>query len=145
MAQKRNTTGLVQNQDRTPSERRESAIKAGIASGDARRKKKALKEMMELALQMEEQNEGYRSRMLKAGWEPENMTQMTVITQGLIQKAKAGDVQAYNAIRDIIGEKPVDESKIDLGGDIFSRVRVVREKQQHDGYTANSEDDIPDD
>lgn len=145
MAQKRNTTGLVQNQNRTPSERRESAIKAGIASGDARRKKKALKEMMELALQMEEQNEGYRSRMLKAGWEPENMTQMTVITQGLIQKAKAGDVQAYNAIRDIIGEKPVDESKIDLNGDIFSRVRVVRKHQEPDGFTANSEDDIPDD
>jgi hypothetical protein len=145
MAQKRNTTGLVQNQDRTPSERRESAIKAGIASGDARRKKKALKEMMELALQMEEQNEGYRSRMLKAGWEPENMTQMTVITQGLIQKAKAGDVQAYNAIRDIIGEKPVDESKMELNGDIFSRVRVVRKHQEPDGFTANSEDDIPDD
>ena len=145
MAQKRNTTGLVQNQERTPSERRESAIKAGIASGDARRKKKALREMMELALQMEEQNEGYRSRMLKAGWGPENMTQMTVITQGLIQKAKAGDVQAYNAIRDIIGEKPVDESKMEVNGDIFSRVRVVRKHQEPDGFTANSEDDIPDD
>ena len=122
MAQKRNTTGLVQNQERTPSERRESAIKAGIASGDARRKKKALKEMMELALQMEEQNEGYRSRMLKAGWEPENMTQMTVITQGLIQKAKAGDVQAYNAIRDIIGEKPAE--KMELGGSMQSELRI---------------------
>ena len=122
MVQKRNTTGLVQNQERTPSERRESAIKAGIASGDARRKKKALKEMMELALQMEEQNEGYRSRMLKAGWEPENMTQMTVITQGLIQKAKAGDVQAYNAIRDIIGEKPAE--KMELGGSMQSELRI---------------------
>ena len=122
MAHKRNTTGLVQNQERTPIERRESAIKAGIASGDARRKKKALKEMMELALQMEEQNEGYRSRMLKAGWEPENMTQMTVITQGLIQKAKAGDVQAYNAIRDIIGEKPAE--KMELGGSMQSELRI---------------------
>ena len=144
MAQKRNTTGLVQNQERTPTERRESAQKAGIASGESRRKKKALRDMMELALQMEEQNEGYRNLMQKAGWEPENMTQMTVITQGLIQKAKAGDVQAYNAIRDIIGEKPVDESKVEVGGDLFSRVRVVREKQQPDGFTANSEDDIPD-
>lgn len=144
MAQKRNTTGLVQNQERTPSERRESAIKAGIASGDARRKKKALKEMMELALQMEEQNEGYRSRMLKAGWEPENMTQMTVITQGLIQKAKAGDVQAYNAIRDIIGEKPVDESKIDLNGDLFNNIRVVEDIADDTGNIPRNEDDIPD-
>ena len=144
MTQKRNTTGLVQNQERTPSERRESARKAGIASGDARRKKKALREMMELALQMEEQNEGYRSRMVKAGWEPENMTQMSVITQGLIQKAKAGDVQAYNAIRDIIGEKPVDESKMEVAGDLFNKIRVVRVHQKESGMIRHNESDIQD-
>ena len=43
----------------------------------------------------------------------------------------------------MIGEKPAD--KIDLNGDIFSRVRVVRKHQKPDGFTANSEDDIPDD
>ena len=140
MAQKRNTTGLVQNQERTPSERRESAIKAGIASGDARRKKKALKEMMELALQMEEQNEGYRSRMLKAGWDPENMTQMTVITQGLIQKAKAGDVQAYNAIRDIIGEKPAE--KMELGGGTVQTGNIRHIGEKGDEVFPSSEDEV---
>ena len=100
--------------------------------------------MMELALQMEEQNEGYRSHMLKAGWEPENMTQMTVITQGLIQKAKAGDVQAYNAIRDIIGEKPVDESKMEVNGDLFNNIRVVEDIADDTGNIPRNEDDIPD-
>ena len=140
MAQKRNTTGLVQNQERTPSERRESAIKAGIASGDARRKRKALKEMMELALQMEEQNEGYRSRMLKAGWEPENMTQMTVITQGLIQKAKAGDVQAYNAIRDIIGEKPAE--KMEMSGGTVQTVNIRHVGEKGDELFPSSEHEV---
>lgn len=113
MEKKRNTKGLVQNQERTPSERRESAQKAGFASGEARKKRKALKELMEIALQMEEQNEGYRSMMKKAGWK--DMDQMSVITQGLIQRAKTGDVQAYNAIRDIIGEKPAE--KMEVSGD----------------------------
>lgn len=112
MKRERNTKGLVQNQERTPNERRKSAQKAGVASGEARRKKKALRELMQTALQMEEQNEAYRGQMLKAGWSGEDMSQMAVITQGLIQKAKMGDVQAYNAIRDIIGEKPVDETKL---------------------------------
>jgi hypothetical protein len=66
-----------------------------------------------------------------------------VITRSLIAKAESGDVQAYNAICAMIGEKPAD--KIDLNGDIFSRVRVVRKHQEPDGFTANSEDDIPDD
>ena len=140
MGQKRNTKGLVQNQERTPSERRESAQKAGFASGEARKKRKALKELMEIALQMDEQNEGYRSMMKKAGWQ--DMDQMSVITQGLIQRAKTGDVQAYNAIRDIIGEKPTD--KMEVSGDLLSHLRVVRENREGDPYVPRSEDEIPD-
>jgi hypothetical protein len=140
MGQKRNTKGLVQNQERTPSERRESAQKAGFASGEARKKRKALKELMEIALQMDEQNEGYRSMMKKAGWK--DMDQMSVITQGLIQRAKTGDVQAYNAIRDIIGEKPAE--KMEVSGDLLSHLRVVRESREDDPYVPRSEDEIPD-
>ncbi len=107
-----NEQNLKPLNQRTKSERRELAKKAGEASGEARRKKKALRELMQTALQMEEQNEAYRGQMVKAGWSGEDMSQMAVITQGLIQRAKTGDVQAYNAIRDIIGEKPVDETKM---------------------------------
>lgn len=140
MGQKRNTKGLIQNQGLTPSERRESARNAGLASGEARKKRKALKDLMEIALQMEEKNESYRSLMKKAGWK--DMDQMSVITQGLIQRAKTGDVQAYNAIRDIIGEKPTD--KMEVSGDILSHLRVVREKREDDPYVPRSEDEIPD-
>lgn len=140
MGQKRNTKGLIQNQERTPCERRESARNAGFASGEARKKRKALKELMEIALQMEEKNESYRSLMKKAGWK--DMDQMSVITQGLIQRAKTGDVQAYNAIRDIIGEKPTD--KVEVGGDLFSNIRVVDDTIEDTGAIPQSEDDIPD-
>lgn len=112
MRKPKDVSGLYQNQSHTPNERRENASRAGKASAEARRKRKALKEMMLLALEMEEQNEGYRSMMKKAGWE--DIDQQSVITQGLIQKAKTGDVQAYNAIRDIIGEKPAEH--MELGG-----------------------------
>lgn len=43
---------LIQNKDRTPSERRESARKAGIASGVARREKKTMAQTLELFLSM---------------------------------------------------------------------------------------------
>ena len=38
-----NEQNLIKNSERTPSERRESAKKAGVASGKARRKKANLK------------------------------------------------------------------------------------------------------
>ena len=78
--------------------------------------------------------------MKKAGWK--DMDQMSVITQGLIQRAKTGDVQAYNAIRDIIGEKPAE--KMEVSGDLLSHLRVVRESREDDPYVPRSEDEIPD-
>lgn len=142
MAQKRNTKGLYQNQERTPSERRECARHAGIASGQARRERKALKEMMLMALNMEEQNEGYRSMMKKAGYDDE-ISQQSVITQGLIQRAKTGDVQAYNAIRDIIGEKPADENKLDVHGGMINEVKITHiSKSANDKQFPSNESEV---
>lgn len=45
-----NEQNLIPNEQRTPSERRANATKAGIASGKARREKKAMRELLEDAL-----------------------------------------------------------------------------------------------
>ena len=138
-----NEKNLKKNSERTPSELREMTRKGGIKSGEARRNKKTMREALEMLMFDVEVDEAAKDKLRGAGISEENFNNQTLITLGLMKKAREGDVQAYNAICAMIGEKPAD--KIDLGGDIFSRVRVVREKQQHDGYTANSEDDIPDD
>ena len=134
---------LINPKDRTSEELRAMTRKGGIKSGEARRRKKTMREALELLMYKCELNEQTKQMLKAEGVSEEDMNHQMVITRSLIAKAESGDVQAYNAICSMIGEKPAD--KIDLGGDIFSRVRVVREKQQHDGFTANSEDDIPDD
>ena len=88
-----NEQNLIQNSDRTPSERRANASKAGLASGEARRKRKALKE--ELLLLLEDGDVQER------------------ISLALINEAlngnKAGSVtKAFEVIRDTIGEKPIE-------------------------------------
>lgn len=139
-----NEKNLKSNSERTPSELREMTRKGGIKSGEARRRKKTMREALEMLLFHTKLNEQTKQMLKAEGVEnADDFNHQMVITRSLIAKAESGDVQAYNAICSMIGEKPAD--KIDLGGDIFSRVRVVREKQQHDGFTANSEDDIPDD
>lgn len=129
---------------RSKDEAKERGKKGGIASGEARRRKKTMREALEMLLFNTKLNE-HTKQMLKAeGIEnADDFNHQMVITRSLIAKAESGDVQAYNAICQMIGEKPAE--KLDIGGDIFSRVRVVRDHQQPDGFTANSEDDIPDD
>ena len=144
MSGKGRKENLVNPNERTSDELREMTRKGGIKSGEARRRKKTMREALEMLLFHTKLNEQTKQMLKAEGVEnADDFNHQMVITRSLIAKAESGDVQAYNAICSMIGEKPAD--KIDLGGDIFSRVRVVREKQQHDGFTANSEDDIPDD
>ena len=138
-----NEKNLITQRERTKSEQREIARKGGKKSGETRRNKKTMREALEMLMFDVEVDEAAKDKLRGAGISEKDFNNQMLITLGLMKKAREGDVQAYNAICSMIGEKPAD--KIDLGGDIFSRVRVVREKQQHDGFTANSEDDIPDD
>ena len=73
-------------------EARERGRKGGLASGEARRKRKTLKEELLLMLS-------------------EGETQQSV-TLALIEKAMSGDTKAFEVIRDTIGEKPVDKVMI---------------------------------
>ena len=83
-----NEENLKPNSERTPKERRELAQKAGKKSGEVRRERKALKEELMLIL---------------ASGDIQNR-----ISLALIDKALAGDVKAFEVIRDTIGEKPKD-------------------------------------
>lgn len=46
-----NDRNLIRNEDLTPEQRRENARKAGIASGESRRRKKQLRELVRMALE----------------------------------------------------------------------------------------------
>ena len=84
-----NTENLVSLADRTTEEQRAIASAGGKASGEARRKRKTLKEELLLMLS-------------------EGETQQSV-TFALIEKAMSGDTKAFEVIRDTIGEKPIDK------------------------------------
>ena len=82
--------------------------------------------------------------MLKAEGvkDAEDFNHQMVITRSLIAKAERGDVQAYHAICSMIGEKPAE--KVEVGGDLFSNIRVVDDTIEDTGTIPQSEDDIPD-
>ena len=52
MADVANQQNLIPNSERTPNQRREQAQKAGIASGEARRKKKTMRDAARMLMDM---------------------------------------------------------------------------------------------
>lgn len=86
-AQTDKAKNLIPQSKRTKSEQREIATKGGIASGEARREKKIIKDEI-------------LKRMKESDWE-EMMTNM-------IQRAKGTD-KGFEVFRDSIGQKPAQE------------------------------------
>ena len=106
----------------TTEEARGIGRKGGKASVEARREKKKLRQLVEAFGEMPAP-EKVRKVLNELGVaENEMRTNDMAIVVGLYQKAIKGDVSAFNAIRDIRGEKPVDETK--LMGKLDSRIEI---------------------
>ena len=131
---------MPNEQNLKPSEYKlsqEEAKKGGIASGAARRRKRKLRELVELFGEMDVSDKA-RSQMERMGIPEELMIRKMQPVVALYNKANKGDVAAFNAIRDIIGEKPVDETK--LTGTLDTNVQIGYVQT---GVTpVNSENDI---
>lgn len=85
---------------RSSDEARKLGSAGGKKSGEARRKKKALREHLEALLA------GKRG----------TMTTAEALTLALVEKGLSGDVRAFEVIRDSIGEKPVEKSQREISG-----------------------------
>ena len=105
-----NEKNLVTLNNRTKSEQREIAQKGGKASAEARKRRKSLKESLELMLENDE-------------------TQNSVAA-ALIERARKGDVRAFEVIRDTIGEKPAErietkQTVVDLSTFTTEEIRAM--------------------
>lgn len=89
---------------RSAEEARKKGKKGGIASGEARRRKKTMRELLEIAM---EQPQG-------------DKTTAEAITVALLEKALSGDVKAYEVVRDTMGENP----KVKLDNNISGGLEI---------------------
>lgn len=105
---------LIPNEKRTPTERRQNAQKAGIASGVARRKKKRMKELCDLVLsnKIQDKNtiENLKQRFPELDVEDATYELMLILKQ--YEKAKDGDAKAFELLRDTSQQKPIERQEI---------------------------------
>ena len=117
---------LIDAAHRTEDELREMTRKGGIASGEARRRKKTMREALEMLMYQTELPEAMKERLRAEGIEDnEHMNHQMMITRSLIAKAEAGDVQAYNAICAMIGEKPAEQIEMTGGVSTDLKIRYI--------------------
>ena len=90
-----NEQNLIKNSERTPSERRENAKKAGVASGKARRKKANLKKAFETILQADVAIPSVKKQLEDMGFDTTNEMALAMV---MMQKAMKGNVRAFEQI-----------------------------------------------
>ena len=131
---------LINPKDRTSEELREMTRKGGIKSGEVRRRKKTMREMLEVILYDMEVSPVLKQNLLNEGVDENDINHQLVINRSLVAKAEGGDVQAYNAICSMIGEKP--DEKIDLKGRLSHEVTIVYKGNEEDKKFPSSEAEL---
>lgn len=103
----------------TPEERAECGRRGGIASGEAKRRKKALRETLEVLLSMpikSGKSTDVEQIASFAELKGKNINVQEAMLVAMIQRALKGNVQAAEYVRDTVGENPA--AKIDLDASV---------------------------
>lgn len=113
-----NAKNIIPNSERTAEERREIAAAGGRASGEARRRKKSLREAAELYLSLPVSDKRAWKKLAKDGVAPEDVDNQMAIIAGLSIKAAKGDAKAAKVLFDLIGDQSREEDEVKVVIDV---------------------------
>ena len=100
---------------RTKSEAREKGRNGGIASGEARREKKSLREAMQILMDAD-----------LTGKDGKTMTGTEAMAAKAFQAALKGDWKAWELVRDTAGQKPVERVMVaDVEPSVIDEVEAM--------------------
>lgn len=99
-----NEKNLIPIAERSPNEAREMGRKGGQKSGETRRRKKSMRDAMNLMLSQPVVNNEIYNQTALMGVAPENIDNQNAIVAAMIKEAAMGNVKAFSAICDLIGE-----------------------------------------
>lgn len=118
MANEKNLIPFTSNQSR--EEAKKNGAKGGKKSGEVRRKRKAMKEQMEMLLSLPFKQSEALDFMKDLGIEEDNLDNQMALIVAMYGKALKGDVQAFNTIREVVqDEKTVkDEDRVQIINDL---------------------------
>lgn len=129
-----NAENLIPNNKRSPREVRKNGRKGGIASGEARRKKKQTAELMKNILNSSLEGKNRQTVKAFAGeLEDEDLTVNALMAAGLVKAAATGNVKAFEAVQRYVGtdeQATKDEYHLpitDITTDFVNVYRLIHE------------------
>lgn len=84
-------------------EARELGRRGGVASGIARRRRKALREALDVYISLPVQDKRSLNRLLRVGVDEDDADTQMLIISSLVQRAIDGNVRAAKLIFDLVG------------------------------------------
>ena len=125
-----NEKNLIRPEDLTPSERREIAQKGGKASGEARRRKKDMKQKMKALLELPAAAND-REQLEALGVSPDDMDNEMVLVMSMFLSAAQGDTKAFDRVIQILGKDIAHEELA-----LKKRELKLKEKASAEGDSA---------
>ena len=113
-----NEQNLIPMDQRSQSEARKLGREGGRASGEARRRKKSLREAAELYLSLPVSDKRAWNKLAKDGVAPEDVDNQMAIIAGLSIKAAKGDAKAAKVLFDLIGDQSREEDEVKVVIDV---------------------------
>lgn len=112
-----NEKNLIPVNKRTKNEQREITSKGGKKSGESRRRKKSMKQVMNMLLQMPANTPSDRQMLCDMGIDANNLDEDTVnnlliVSVALLKNAKNGDISSIKELRNIIQDNAFENHKI---------------------------------
>lgn len=99
-----NEQNLISIGDRTTEEQRAITSAGGRASGEARRRKRTMREAAELFLSLPVKDDGLKGRMEQLGIDSNDVDNQMAVIVGLTMKATSGDSKAAKVLAELLGE-----------------------------------------
>lgn len=96
----------------SPEKAREIQSKGGKASGEARARKKAMREQAELLLSLPLKDKKAQKVLQALGLKKGDLDNQMIIVAAMWQRAAKGDIDAATWLRDLVGEKPAEQLAI---------------------------------
>lgn len=103
---------------RSTEEARERGRNGGRASGEARRRKKSLREAAELYLSLPVSDKRAWNKLAKDGVEPEDVDNQMAIIAGLTIKAVKGDAKAAKLLFELVGDQSGEDDEVKVVIDV---------------------------
>lgn len=94
---------LIPFDQRSKDEAREMGRRGGVASGAARRRRRALKDAADMYLSLPVTDKRSLNKLLRAGLDADDIDVQMCIIAAVVQRALDGDVRAASLLFDLVG------------------------------------------